>query len=105
MSNNESEKSFSSSRINWYPGHMAKTKRLISENLNLIDVVYEVIDARIPSSSKINSFDVVSDPKKSAILSTYSDSDNSNKLHTSLNKLAVFLVVLFSFKYIFAISV
>ena len=39
--------------INWYPGHMAKTKRLISENIDLIDVVYEVIDARIPASSKI----------------------------------------------------
>ena len=39
--------------INWYPGHMAKTKRLISENLNKIDVVYEVIDARMPYSSKI----------------------------------------------------
>ena len=39
--------------INWYPGHMAKTKRLIQENLNLIDVVYEVVDARMPYSSKI----------------------------------------------------
>ena len=37
--------------INWYPGHMAKTKRQIKENLSLIDVVYEVIDARIPFSS------------------------------------------------------
>ena len=40
--------------INWYPGHMAKTKRLIKENLDKIDVVYEVIDARMPYSSKIN---------------------------------------------------
>jgi len=47
------EKSFSNTSINWYPGHMAKTKRLITENINLIDVVYEVIDARIPVSSKI----------------------------------------------------
>ena len=39
--------------INWYPGHMAKTKRLIKENINLIDIVYEVIDARMPYSSKI----------------------------------------------------
>ena len=39
--------------INWYPGHMAKTKREISEKLNLIDIVYEVIDARMPISSKI----------------------------------------------------
>ncbi len=47
------EKSFTSSPINWYPGHMAKTKRLIKENLNYIDVVYEIIDSRIPYSSKI----------------------------------------------------
>lgn len=39
--------------INWYPGHMAKTKRLILENLNLIDLVIEVTDARMPYSSKI----------------------------------------------------
>lgn len=40
--------------INWYPGHMAKTKREITEKLNLIDIVFEVIDARIPYSSKNN---------------------------------------------------
>jgi len=38
--------------INWYPGHMAKTKREIKEKLDLIDIVFEVIDARIPKSSK-----------------------------------------------------
>ena len=38
--------------INWYPGHMAKTKREIAEKLNLIDIVYEVIDARMPFSSR-----------------------------------------------------
>lgn len=37
--------------INWYPGHMAKAKRLIQENLKVIDVVIELIDARIPISS------------------------------------------------------
>ena len=47
------EKGFNKTVINWYPGHMAKTKRLISENINKIDVVYEVIDARMPYSSKI----------------------------------------------------
>ena len=36
--------------INWYPGHMAKTKRLVKEQLDLIDMVYEVIDARMPYS-------------------------------------------------------
>ena len=43
--------------INWYPGHMAKTKREISEKLSLIDIVYEVIDARMPLSSKIVDID------------------------------------------------
>ncbi len=41
----------------WYPGHMAKTKREIAEKLNLIDIVYEVIDARMPISSKIVDID------------------------------------------------
>ena len=39
--------------INWFPGHMQKTKRQIGELLPLIDVVYELIDSRIPYSSKI----------------------------------------------------
>ncbi len=39
--------------INWYPGHMAKTKRLIKENLKYIDIVYEVVDSRMPKSSKL----------------------------------------------------
>ena len=43
--------------INWYPGHMAKTKREIKEKLSLIDVIYEVIDARMPVSSKIVDLD------------------------------------------------
>ena len=43
--------------INWYPGHMAKTKKEIIEKLNLIDILYEVIDARMPISSKIIDID------------------------------------------------
>ncbi|MDD4502273.1 MAG: ribosome biogenesis GTPase YlqF [Clostridia bacterium] len=38
--------------INWYPGHMAKAKRMINENLKLVDLVVEVLDARIPYSSR-----------------------------------------------------
>lgn len=54
---NNDTKSFPNVSINWYPGHMAKTKRLISEQINLIDIVYEVVDARIPYSSKIIDID------------------------------------------------
>ena len=59
--------------INWYPGHMAKTKRLISENLNLFDVVYEVIDARMPYSSKIKDIDEYIKDKPRIIVMTKSD--------------------------------
>ena len=38
--------------INWYPGHMKKTRELIRENLRMVDAVIEVIDARIPLSSR-----------------------------------------------------
>ena len=53
--------------INWYPGHMAKTKREISERLNLIDIIYEVVDARMPKSSKIKDIDNLIKNKKRII--------------------------------------
>ena len=59
--------------INWYPGHMAKTKRLISENINLIDIVYEVIDARIPYSSKIKDIDELLKDKPKILVVTKMD--------------------------------
>ncbi len=43
--------------INWYPGHMAKAKRLMEERLPMIDIVLEVLDARMPYSSKVKDID------------------------------------------------
>ncbi len=43
--------------LQWYPGHMAKTRRLIEANLKLIDVVVEILDARIPFSGRNPHFD------------------------------------------------
>ena len=51
--NNNQEEKLTKVGINWYPGHMAKTKRLIKENLKYIDIVYEVVDSRMPKSSKL----------------------------------------------------
>ena len=59
--------------INWYPGHMAKTKRLIKEKYNLIDVVYEVIDARMPKSSKIKDIDELLKDKPRILIMTKKD--------------------------------
>ena len=50
MSNEED--SFTKTSINWYPGHMAKTKKQIEEDLKLVDIVIELLDARIPISSQ-----------------------------------------------------
>lgn len=52
MNNNETQRRINKTVINWYPGHMAKTKRQIVEDLKLIDVVIEILDARIPISSR-----------------------------------------------------
>ena len=57
MSNSENNRSVDKTNINWYPGHMAKTKREIKEKLDLIDIVYEVIDSRMPKSSRIADLD------------------------------------------------
>ena len=39
-------------QIQWYPGHMTKTRRLIEENIKLVDIVIELLDARAPYSTK-----------------------------------------------------
>ncbi|HKL47364.1 MAG TPA: ribosome biogenesis GTPase YlqF [Candidatus Izemoplasmatales bacterium] len=56
-------------QIQWFPGHMAKARRLIEEKLKIIDVVYEVIDARIPESSRNPMMDeIIQDKEKILIL-------------------------------------
>ena len=54
--------------INWYPGHMAKTKREIKEKIDLVDVVIHVVDARIPKSSFIKDIDEFTKNKEKIIL-------------------------------------
>lgn len=59
--------------INWYPGHMAKTKRLIAEDLKLVDAVVEVLDARIPISSKNPDIDALCQNKPKIVLLNKAD--------------------------------
>ena len=65
--------------INWYPGHMAKTKREIKEKIDLIDIVFEVIDARIPYSSKNKDIDDIVKNKPRVIIMTKIDLCDINK--------------------------
>ena len=74
--NNENKTS-----INWYPGHMAKTKKQIQEDLKLVDVVVEILDSRIPKSSQNPDISKMMEGKKRIIVLNKSDlaDENENK--------------------------
>lgn len=57
----------------WYPGHMTKAKRMMQENIKLIDVVIELVDARIPLSSKNPDIDELAKNKSRVILLNKND--------------------------------
>ncbi|WP_129596886.1 ribosome biogenesis GTPase YlqF [Anaerophilus nitritogenes] len=66
-------------QINWYPGHMKKTKELIQQNLKLVDVVVELLDARIPLSSRNPQIDDIVSTKPRVIILNKSDLANPNQ--------------------------
>lgn len=59
--------------VHWYPGHMAKTRRMIQENLKLVDLVVEIIDARIPVSSRNPDLDALVEGKPRLVLLNRAD--------------------------------
>ncbi len=75
--------------INWFPGHMQKAKREIREKLDLIDIVYEVIDARMPISSRIIDLDdLIKDKKRIIIVTKYDlcDKERTNEILEEFKK-------------------
>lgn len=64
--------------INWYPGHMKKTKELLQENLKMVDIVIELLDARIPVSSKNPVIDKIIGSKPRIVLMNKSDLASSD---------------------------
>lgn len=69
--------------INWFPGHVAKARREIKEKMKFIDVVYEVIDSRMPISSKVADInDIIKDKKRILIATKYDmcDKKETDKL-------------------------
>lgn len=59
--------------INWYPGHMSKAKRQMQEELKLVDVIVELVDARIPYSSKNPDIDKLAGSKPRVLLLNKAD--------------------------------
>ena len=75
---NNEEKSLQKTNINWFPGHMAKTKRQLLEQASLVDIVYEVIDSRMPISSRVEEMnDIIKDKPKIVIATKYDLCDKS----------------------------
>ena len=89
------EQNLSRLNINWYPGHMAKAKREISNDLKLIDVVIELLDARIPVSSQNPDFsELIKNKKKIIVLNKCDLADEKENLKwvdyfKKKNKLAI----------------
>lgn len=69
--------------INWYPGHMAKTRKLLLENISLVDAVIELSDARIPSSSRNPDLYTLLGNKK-PFLTAYNKADLADPVTTHL---------------------
>ena len=67
--------------INWYPGHMKKTKEMVQNNLKLVDVVTELLDARIPLSSKNPEIDKLAHNKPRVVVLNKSDLSDRAKLN------------------------
>ncbi len=62
--------------INWYPGHMKKTRELLQQQLKLVDIVFELLDARIPLSSKNPDIDAIVGGKPRVIILNKADLAN-----------------------------
>ncbi|MBK1810645.1 ribosome biogenesis GTPase YlqF [Clostridium sp. YIM B02505] len=73
--------------INWFPGHMVKTKREIKENLKLVDAVIEIRDARIPKSSANPDIDELCKDKPRLILLNKSDLTDNKTTKAWINAL------------------
>ncbi len=68
-----------STNINWFPGHMAKARRQIKENISMVDIIYEVVDARIPKSSKIKDINELVKDKPRILIMAKGDLCDLNK--------------------------
>ncbi len=73
---NKNETNENRMNINWYPGHMAKTRRQISEDLKLVDIVIELLDARIPISSQNPDIAQITKNKKKLVVLNKADLAN-----------------------------
>ncbi|MBQ9949842.1 MAG: 50S ribosome-binding GTPase, partial [Clostridia bacterium] len=72
-------------QIQWYPGHMTRARRMLEENLKLIDVVVELVDARAPISTRNPDFDTLFSGKYRVVLLNKSDLADKSSTQVWIN--------------------
>ena len=73
--------------IQWFPGHMTKTRRMITANLSLVDAVVEILDARIPVSSRNPEMDRLTGGKPRLLILNKSDMADERTTQQWLHRL------------------
>ncbi|MBR3439658.1 MAG: ribosome biogenesis GTPase YlqF [Clostridia bacterium] len=73
--------------VQWFPGHMAKTRRIIKENLKLVDGVCEIVDARVPESSRNPELDKLIERKPRIVLLNKADLADENATARKIREL------------------
>ena len=84
----KAQENYQKTSINWYPGHMAKTMRQIEEDLKLVDIVIEILDARIPISSQNPEVQKLIKNKNKIIILNKSDLSNQKENQKWINYFA-----------------
>ena len=74
--------------VQWFPGHMAKTRRLIKENLTMVDAVCELVDARVPESSRNPELDEIIGSKPRIVLLNKCDLADENATARKIRELS-----------------
>ena len=86
MLKDNNQEVFTKTSINWYPGHMKKTKDEIKKIMPVIDIVFEIIDARIPLSSKIKDIDDITRNKDKILIMSKADLCDINETNKWVKK-------------------
>ena len=86
MSKDNNQEVFTKTSINWYPGHMAKTKREIGNIMGMVDIVIEVIDSRVPFSSRIPDLKKITREKQNIIVFNKYDLCDKTETEKWINK-------------------
>ena len=84
--------------INWYPGHMAKARRMLEDNLKLVDMIIEIVDARAPMACRNPDFEALFKNKLRVVVLNKSDLSSKTQNRAWINYFAKQGIILAPYK-------